>query len=157
MIKRNKKGQFIKGQTNRLTHGMSYTLFWKKFQSIKQRCNWEKDNYYYRYGGRGIKCLWNSFEEFKGDMYDSYIKHCKKYGIKNTTIERIDNNKNYSKENCHWATAREQANNRINNHVVEYNNKKYTLAELARELNINYSTLRTRLFRGMCLERAVLN
>ena len=44
-------------------------------------------------------------------MYESYLEHIKKFGKKNTTIDRIDNDGNYCKENCHWATAKEQSLN----------------------------------------------
>mgnify|MGYP001605568036 FL=1 len=77
---------------------------------MKARCNNPKNHKYPIYGARGIKCLWNKFEDFRDDMYESYLEHVKEFG-KNTSIDRIDVNGHYCKENCRWATAKEQSIN----------------------------------------------
>jgi len=95
-------------------HGFWKTRFYRIWRAIKERCNYKNGAKYKYYGGRGIKICkrWLEFINFKNDMFESYNQHIKKYGIKNTTIDRKDNNKGYYLKNCRWATYEIQNNNR---------------------------------------------
>ena len=123
------------------THGMRNTRFYNIYKDIPRRCKNRKRKGFQNYGGRGIKCLWQSFEEFKNDMYLSYQAHVDKFGEKNTTIDRIDNNGHYSKENCRWATWKEQMRNTRVNHLLTFNGKTLCIAEWADRIGIDQDTI----------------
>ena len=92
------------------SHGMFGTRFYRTYHGIKARCeNPNIGKTYKWYGGKGIKCDWEKFEDFRDDMYESYLEHVEEFGEKETTIDRVNSLKNYNKENCVWATYLEQA------------------------------------------------
>ena len=136
-------------------HGMEWTIPYKKFMSAKARCINEKNPSYSRYWWRWIKFERKSFEDFWKDMGKSYKKHIKMFWIKNTTLDRIDVNWNYCKENCRWATWEEQMNNKTTNYRITYKWKKYTISQLARKKSIDKRTLRTKLIKWNTAEQAV--
>ena len=125
-----------------------YTGLYSSWYAMKQRCGNSNNLSYKNYGGRGISYpeSWKSFEGFKRDIGDTYKK-----GL---TLERNDTNKNYSIDNCRWATRQEQAENKRCNIVVEYAGQKRTLLEWWKylEMDISYNTLRSRFYRGMSPE-----
>lgn len=141
----------------KIKSGMSGSRFYCIWGNMKARCfNTTSFPEAHCYSLRGISLCdeWKDFQNFYNDMYESYQQHVEAFGEKDTTIDRIDVNKNYCKENCKWSTLREQFNNKTDNHFIEYNGRRETLANWARELGIGYSALATRLGRGWTVERA---
>lgn len=140
---------------SKYTHKMSYTRFYKVYRKIIERCTDKNHKFYHNYGGRGIKIIWKDFLEFKQDMFASYKKHVKKYGERQTQIDRVDNNGNYCKENCRWATTKEQVFNRRNTRFITFNGKKKTVDSWSKELGIKYTTLLRRINKKWSLEDAL--
>lgn len=137
-------------------HGFSRDRFYKIYYWLLNRCNSEKSPAYKYYWGKWIECERKSFIEFKNDMYESYIEHCMIYGEEETTIDRIDNNKNYNKDNCKRSTNLEQNNNKTNIKSIDYNWKTYSsIAELCRNLWLVYTKVLQRLQAWKTIDDAV--
>lgn len=112
-----------------------------RYQLIKNRCYNKKNNHYYLYGGRGITMCneWlNSCDEF----YKWAIKNGFK---KELTIDRIDNNGNYSPTNCRWVDYYIQSKNRRNIKTYEINGKYLTLTEISKKYKISFHKLENRI------------
>ncbi len=119
--------------------GKRFHYIWSK---MLQRCRNLKDPEYFRYGGRGILVCkkWSKFNGFFEDMFNSYNDKL--------TIDRIDNDGNYSRNNCKWSTKREQARNTRNTERAKrfkYMGKIQTVREWAEEFGIKRQTLHMRL------------
>ena len=91
-------------------------------------------------------------EEWEND-YLSFREWALKNGYSDElTIDRIDNSKGYSPNNCRWVSIKEQANNRTNNTIIEYEGKKYTISQFADFIKLPYGTVRQRIKSGWSIE-----
>lgn len=136
----------LSGNSNR-KHSLCKTKGYWIFVSMKERCYNPNSQYYYLYGERGIKICEHWLESVANFYQDMGPKPGPEY-----SIDRIDNNGDYSPENCRWATSLEQGANKRNNVFLEFNNKRMTIAQWSRELNISKSVIRTRLKYGWTAE-----
>lgn len=132
-----------------ITHGLSKTQIYHSWTAMKDRCFNKNSNRYKDYGGRGITICdkWLSFEGFYEDMGDSFKP--------NLSIDRIDYNKNYELSNCKWSNCTEQANNKRNVKLYEYNGIKDSLNNICRELNLNRALVYNRIRKGWSIEKAI--
>lgn len=126
-----------------ITHGKSHTLTWHTWVRIRQRCNNVTNINYNDYGGRGIKVCdrWmESYENFLEDMGERPIG---KY-----SLDRIDNSKGYSKENCRWATDIEQSRNTRRNVKIMFEGEMRCMSEIEEMLGFNKNIIGARLRTG---------
>ena len=132
----------ISGQNN-TKHRKTNTRLYNIYRGMVQRCYNKNDKDYSYYGERDIRIC----DEWRNDFMSFYDWAMKHGYADNLTIDRIDVNKNYEPNNCRWITQYEQQNNRANNLIVFYNNKKQTITKWIKELGLknSYSTIHRRL------------
>ena len=137
------------GARNR-SHGKSKSnALYKIWLSMRGRCKNPRNKNYARYGGRGITVCdrWDDFEQFLADMGDRPSPQ--------HSIDRIDNNKGYSPENCRWATQEVQGNNKSNNKRLTVNGKTKTVMQWSRDTGIHHDVIYGRLRSGATHEEAI--
>lgn len=133
------------------THKSSKTRPYRIWTSMKDRCYNVKNKRYDRYGGRGISVC----DEWKSDFV-AFQKWALKNGYdEKKTIDRIDNDKGYSPDNCRWATNKEQSRNRSTTLSVLYKGAYYSLAEVAELSGVPRDILSNRYRAGERGERLV--
>lgn len=131
--------------THWLARNKGHRKMYDIFMWVVDRCNNKNNRAYKKYWWRWIKCEWKNVEDFFRDMKDSYKEHCEKYWEKNTTLDRINWDWNYSKENCRWATCAEQSNNTKSTLKANIDWKIYMTPDIASLTWVAMDTARHRL------------
>ena len=130
------------------THGQHSSDHYKVWSDMIRRCENSNTVCYKDYGGRGIKVCerWHDIKKFIEDMGPR---------PKGYEIDRIDNDGDYCKENCRWASRTEQNRNTRRNRLVTYKGKTQCLSVWEEELGMNRGTLQQRLDSGKSVEEAI--
>lgn len=128
-------------------HGMTESTEYEIWCSMKKRCNNPNNAAYKNYGGRGIKVCerWEVFENFLSDMGP------RPAGM---SLDRIDNNKGYSPENCRWVERLTQSNNRRNVKTYTVCGVTGTMPELCRHFGMPTATVWARIKSNWDIDRA---
>lgn len=131
-------------RTANRTHGntprIGRTPEYKAWANLKDRCLNKNAHNYERYGGRGITVC------ARWDVFVNFLAPRPGLGY---SIDRIDNNGPYCKENCRWATSRQQSVNKRSNSKLEYQGESMTIREWSERLGIPFHRLRWRKSKGL--------
>lgn len=131
------------------TKGKATTPTYRAWSGMITRCTNHRVRSFKTYGARGITVCerWrNSFDAFLADMGEA---------PKGCSIERINNNGNYEKSNCRWATPKEQARNRISTHWITYNGETLPLIAWTERVKVKRATIQFRLKHGWPVGKAL--
>lgn len=131
------------------THGLKLHPLRRIWERMKERCYYTKHVYYHRYGGRGIRICerWLSLENFVADNESRWRK-----GL---SIERVNNDGDYSPENCVWIPMRQQGRNKGNSVRLTLNGETKLLMDWAKERNVSVNALYLRKLAGWSDEEAL--
>lgn len=130
-----------------VTHGDTRSATYKVWLAMRRRCERVTSPDYADYGERGITVCsrWSDYANFLADMGS------KPPGM---SIDRIDNNKGYSPENCRWATPAQQSVNKRNNIFVLFKGERMCLAHGIQAAALPKSSVYLRLASGQSIEMA---
>lgn len=140
-------GCLRKDPAQKTKHGYAGTKIYNVWIGMVKRCGNPDCGSYGYYGGRGITVCerWLKFENFNEDMSP------RPDGM---SLDRVDNSKGYSKENCRWATRTQQSRNTRAVRLIAYNGETKCVSEWAEYLGLKYCTLLRRLNSGWDIARA---
>lgn len=125
---------------------------YRSWEAMKRRCDNKSDKSFKHYGARGISyCAeWTAFDGFLNDMGGAWYDGAQ--------IERIDVNGNYEPANCKWADRIEQANNKQNTELIEFNGMMKTLKRHCEDSGVSYKRVWARIHQyGMSISDAITN
>ncbi|MDD5199269.1 MAG: hypothetical protein PHC88_05645 [Terrimicrobiaceae bacterium] len=132
-----------------VTHGMRDTPEYDVWSNMKRRCaNHSTATHAAHYAGRGITVCARWLESF-----ENFIEDMGRRPTDQHSLERLNNDGNYEKDNCAWTTMKVQCRNRRSNHRLTYNGETLSIAEWSERIGFTRSTIFDRLKRGWSVEK----
>ena len=131
-------------KNSRCKHGHYGSKLYWVWDSMLARTRNKKHKFFKDYGRRGISVC----DEWQKDFLNFYewaISNGYKEGL---TLDRKNNDGNYCPSNCRWVTHKEQQNNKRNNHWLEVDGERHTIAEWSEKTGLKHSTILNRIRRG---------
>ena len=141
----------MKKGENFYKHGLSATKLHRVWWGMIERCYKRYHKSYSEYGGRGIKIC----DEWRDDFKTFYDWAMSNGYAEKLTIDRIDNDKGYSPDNCRWVTQSCNARNRRTSRLIEYDGVVHTLVEWSEITGLNPDTITERLKMGWTVQEAL--
>lgn len=133
-------------------HGLSQSFIFHRWWQMQERCYNKKNQRYKRYGGRGIRVC----KRWRGDNgLQNFVEDMGFPSTRNHTLDRKDNNGNYTPDNCRWTTAYVQARNTSNARQITWKRQTHCLAEWEEITGISRFRIASRLHRGWSVSRTL--
>lgn len=132
-------------------HGYTNTNIHNIWKEMIQRCTNPNHKSYKNYGDRGIK-ICDRWLQSNGKGFINFLKDIGKRPA-GMTLDRIDNNGNYCKENCRWTTRQQQNTNYRRNRMITINNQTKCITEWCNIFKLNRQTVYQRLRRGWSIKK----
>lgn len=139
-----------------LSHGLSKQVEYRLYFSMRARCERKTERNYKYYGGRGIRVCnrWRHGENGKTG-FECFFADMGQRPTPGHSIERLDNDGNYSPDNCAWRTQQDQCRNTRRNHYLTFRGTTLCLQAWSERIGVGAPTIRRRLKLGWSVAKAL--
>lgn len=142
----------LRTNSNRFKHGWSSSATYRAHRKMLERCYNPNFLNFEFWGGKGIKVC----DRWQGERgFENFLEDMEPRPSPAHSLDRIDNDKDYTPENCRWATKEQQMRNRSNTVFLDHRGFRKPLVEWVEELGLTVAALEHRLKRGWSVDEAL--